>query len=57
MKKKLLLAAAAISFGLSLNVTADTRDCSRACSAAYHYCNVDYDANICGRLLARCNAC
>ena len=57
MKKKLLLAAAAISFGLSLNVTADTRDCSRVCGAAYHYCYVDYDAGLCGRMSARCSAC
>lgn len=60
MKKKLIAAVAAITFGFSLNVSADYEagKCQRICGAAANACAPDnYRAGLCEQLLAGCEDC
>lgn len=60
MKKKLITAVAAITFGFSLNVSADyvSGKCQRICGAADYYCSpANYEPGRCAQLLAGCEDC
>ena len=60
MNKKILLAVAAMGFGLSLNVTAysSTDDaCGGVCQAEFYFCGMYYNADKCKFYRFECDEC
>lgn len=57
MNKKIVLAIAALGFGLSLNISA-ANNCQLECELSYYYCvGENYDEAKCDDALRQCDEC